>query len=200
MHKVYAKIWILCLLSVLFCFTAGPVLAADPSRAPAGEPDYYTIGKGDVLRIVVWKEEELSMEVKVRVDGRISMPLVDDVLAAGKTPLQLKAVITKKMSEFIEGPEVTVIVQNQVSQAYYVLGETSSNGEYPLDKEVTVLQALARAGGFTDWADQKNLLLLRRNAQGKEERIHINYRDIVSGKSQEQNILLQAGDTLVVPY
>jgi polysaccharide export outer membrane protein len=128
------------------------------------------------------------------------MPLVDEVLAAGRTPLQLKEKITASLSKFVEGPEVTVIVISQDSSAYYVLGEVEQNGEFPLEKEVTLLQALARANGFTDWADQKNLLLLRKDKNGEEKRIRINYRDIVSGKTPEHNLHLQPGDTLVVPY
>ena len=164
------------------------------------QEDYYLVGEGDILEIVVWKEQELSRQVKVRVDGRISMPLVNDVQAAGLTPLELKQVVTESLAEFIEGPEVTIIVQNQVSKSYYVLGEVQGQGEFELDKELTLLQALARAQGFTDWADQKNLLLLRKNGVGQEKRIRINYRDIISGKAPEQNLHIQPGDTLVVPY
>lgn len=186
----------ICLLT--FLFTAGLLQAGEGKQGQA-EPDHYIIGKGDVLEIVVWKEEELSREAKVRVDGRISLPLVDDVMAAGKTPMELKEVIYENMSRFIEGPEVTVIVQNQVSKAYYILGEVAANGEYPLEKELTLLQALAKAQGLSEWADEDDILLLRRTDNGGEKRIRIDYDDIVSGKTPEQNLMLEPGDTLVVP-
>ncbi len=193
MRGLHPRSWIPCLMgAVLFCLLSAPVQAEY-------QEDYYIIGKGDILEIVIWKEPELSRQVKVRVDGRISMPLVDDVQAAGLTPLELKEKIHNTLSDFIEGPEVTVIVQNQISKSYYVLGEVRGQGEFELDKELTLLQALARAQGFTDWADKKSLLLLRRGDNG-EERIHLNYRDIVSGDAPEQNLLIRPGDTLVVPY
>lgn len=193
MRRMNPGIWILCLLAtVLFC------LSASPAKAEIQE-DYYVIGKGDILEIVIWKEPELSRQVKVRVDGRISVPLVDDVQAAGLTPLELKEVVTREVAEFIEGPEVTIIVQNQISKSYYVLGEVRGQGEFELDKDITLLQALARSQGFTEWANKRRLLLLRQGENG-EERININYRDIVSGDAPEQNLLIKPGDTLVVPY
>ncbi len=161
--------------------------------------EYYVIGKGDVLDIIIWKEPELSRQAKVRLDGRISMPLVDDVMAAGKTPMELKQEITDHLGQFIEGPEVTVIVQNQISKSYYILGEVNSQGEYPMEKDVTLLQALARANGFTDWANKRNLFILRQTEDG-EKRINLNYREIIRDEAMEQNLLLMPGDTLVVPY
>ncbi len=193
MRRLHPGSWILCLLgAALFC------LSAAPAQAEVQE-DYYVIGKGDILEIVVWQEPEISRQVKVRVDGRISMPLVDDVQASGLTPLELKEIVTQNLAEFIEAPEATVIVQNQVSKSYYVMGEVNGQGEFELDKELTLLQALARAQGFTDWADKRNLLLLRQNKDG-EERFDINYRDIISGDAPEQNLQIKPGDTLVVPY
>ena len=164
----------------------------------AAESDHYLIGEGDVLDIVVWKEPELSKLVKVRVDGRISMPLVDDVLAAGKTPLQLKQIITQRLEEFIEAPEVTVIVNQQVSKSYYVLGEVRQQGEYPLEKDVNVLQAIAKTNGFTEWANKRNILLLRRSG-GNQQSFNIDYRDIISGSNPDLNMRIMPGDTIVVP-
>ena len=193
MCRMNPGIWILGLLgAALLCLSAAPVQAEV-------QEDHYIIGKGDILEIVVWQEPELSRQVKVRVDGRISMPLVDDVQAAGLTPLELKEVVTENLAEFIEAPEATVIVQNQVSKSYYVLGEVRGQGEFELDKELTLLQALARAQGFTEWADKRNLLLLRQGKDG-QERFEINYRNIISGDAPEQNLLIKPGDTLVVPY
>ena len=158
--------------------------------------DDYVIGEGDVLEINVWKEPELTRTLKVRVDGRISLPLLDDVQAAGKSPVELKNSIEEALSEYIEGPEVTVIVQNQSGQ-YYLIGEVAGTGAYPLQKNLTVVQAIAQAGGFTEWADKDEILILRRD-KGQEKRIKIDYESIVSGKTPEQNILLQPYDTLIV--
>ncbi len=193
MRGLHPMRWIACLMgAMLFCLSSGPVQAED-------QDDYYVIGKGDFLKIVVWKEPELSSQVRVRVDGRISMPLVDDVLAAGMTPLELKEVVTDRLAEFIEIPEVTVIVQDQISKSYYVLGEVRQQGEFALEKDLTVMQAITRAQGFTEWANKRNLILFRQSGD-REERIDINYRDIVAGSAPEQNFRIQPGDTLVVPH
>ncbi|WP_028575379.1 polysaccharide biosynthesis/export family protein [Desulfonatronovibrio hydrogenovorans] len=182
------------ILFILFisAILAGPVHSGQ-------ENEYYIIGKGDVLDIIVWKEPELSSQVKVRVDGRISMPLVDDILAAGMTPVELKQELTGHLSEFIEGPEVTVIVQNQISKSYYVLGEVAQQGEFPIEKDITLLQALAKSQGLTEWASKRNIFILRQTDDG-EERISIDYREIIRGNDPAQNIRIMPGDTLVVPY
>lgn len=171
-----------------------PVLLAGEQQSRRGD---YRIGKGDVLEINVWKEEDLTRTVTVRNDGKISLPLLDDIQAAGKTPMELKAVISNKLSSFIEGPVVTVIVKEQGSQRIYIIGEVKSIGEYVLNKDLTVVQALALAGGFTEWAKKDKIVLLRRS-QGKEQRMIINYDDIVDGEKPGQNILLQADDTIIV--
>lgn len=157
----------------------------------------YVVGKGDVLEINVWKEEELTRTITVRNDGKISLPLVDEVQAAGKSPIELKTAIQNKLSQFIEHPVVTVIVQSQASKQYYIIGEINNTGPFPLEKDLTVVQALSLAGGFTEWADKDDILLLRRTG-GKERRIKIDYDKIVSGKASEQNMLLQADDTIIV--
>jgi polysaccharide biosynthesis/export protein len=177
---------------MVFCLLLAAQVQAD------SVPDYYVIGKGDLLEIVVWQEPELSREVKVRVDGRISIPLADDILAAGMTPVELKNALTDRLKNYIETPEVTVIVRSQSSKSYYVLGEVRRQGEFELEKDITLMQALTRADGFTEWANKRNLLLLR-HVNGREQRIDINYRDIVSGAAPEQNLKIQPGDTLVVP-
>ncbi len=180
----------------LFLWTSHVQAAQDYQSMTLDE--HYIIGKGDVLNITVWREPDVSSQVKVRLDGRISMPLVDDVMAAGMTPVELKDVLTGHMAQFIEEPEVTVIVNNQVSKSYYVLGEVSQQGEFPIEKEITVLQALAKSQGLTDWASERNIFILRRNHDG-EQRININYRDIVRGDDPAQNVRIMPGDTLVVP-
>jgi len=166
----------------------------ESGQVDAGEE--YLIGKGDVLEINVWKEEELTRTLKVRVDGKISLPLLDDIQAAGRTPMELKNTIEERLSEFIEGPEVTVIVQNQTGQ-YYLIGEVAGTGAYPLQKDLTVVQALAQSGGFTEWSDKDNILILRRD-DGQETRIKVDYDEIVSGDAPEQNVLIKPNDTIIV--
>lgn len=158
----------------------------------------YKIGRGDVLEIHVWREPVLTRETFVRMDGMISLPLLDDIQAAGRTPMELKREIQARLSEFIEAPEVTVILKTAASQKFYMIGEIRSPGEYDLTKGLTALQAFALGGGFTEWADKDKILLLRRS-QGQEQRILINYKDIVKGKNPEQNLLIEADDTIIVP-
>lgn len=158
----------------------------------------YTIGKGDVLEVNVWREPMLSGEVVVRNDGMISIALAGDVHAAGRTTLDLKVEIQDRLRKYLGEPVVTVILRTPASQKFYVVGEVKTPGEYDLIKEMTVVQAIARAGGFTEWAKKDKLLILRSDG-GTETRISVNYGDIVKGRSIEQNILLRANDTIVVP-
>ena len=159
----------------------------------------YSIGIGDILRITTWKEEELSMEeVLVRTDGKISFPLVNDVEAAGLSPVELKRAIEAGLKEYVFNPVVTVHVASPNSQMIYVLGEVIRTGEYPLIKHLTVLQAFALAGGFTEWASKKEIILLRQE-NGKEKIYRINYKDITKGKDLSQNIKLKTDDTIIVP-
>jgi polysaccharide export outer membrane protein len=157
----------------------------------------YRIGSGDVLEILVWKEDDLSREVMVRLDGKITVPLLDDIPAAGKTPLELKTEIQTRLEDFIEGPFVTVTLKGTGSQKFYVLGEVAGTGEYTLTKKLTALQAFALAGGFTEWA-QKNEILVIRKIDDKDHMIRIDYRDIVRGKTPD-DIIIQANDTIIVP-
>ena len=160
--------------------------------------DSYRIGAGDVLEITTWKEPDFSREnVLVRTDGFISFPLLNDVQAAGSTPMDLKMVIETGLKDYVETPFLTVIVIDPASQKFYILGEIQKTGEFPLTKKLTVLQAFAMAGGFTEWASKKEILLLR-NEQGQEKIYRINYKNIIKGKV-EQNIKLQADDTIIVP-
>ena len=139
----------------------------------------------------------MTRTMSVRKDGKITLPLVDDVQAAGRTPMELKKVITREMSQYVESPSVTVIVQDQTSQQFYVIGEIAGTGAYPLTKDMTIIQGIALAGGFTEWADKDDILLLR-NKDGERQRMHIDYHEIVSGEGKEQNIMLQADDTIIV--
>jgi polysaccharide export outer membrane protein len=158
----------------------------------------YVIGPQDVLDVSVWKEPELSRIVPVRPDGKISLPLLSDVQAAGLTPAQLATHITQGLTEFIAGPEVTVIVTTINSQRIYIIGEVTRAGAYPLVPGMTVLQALSSAGGFTQFANIKNICLLRQE-KGQQMKYAFNYKDVTSGKKPEQNVLVKAGDTIIVP-
>ncbi len=179
-----------------------PPAAADKNARPpdnnAGDQGYI-IGPDDVLAINVWKEPEISRAVPVRSDGRISLPLVGEVQAAGRTPHELKEEITKKLENYISSPEVTVIVQDIRSKKFNVLGQVMRPGAYLLTNSTTVLDAIALAGGFRDFAKQKNIYVLRKNADGTETRLPFNYKDVIKGKNMEQNIKLQPRDTIVVP-
>lgn len=159
----------------------------------------YRIGAGDLLEIVTWKEPDFSREeVLVRTDGMITFPLLNDLQAAGLTPIQLKKVIEAKLNDYVANPVVTVTVRDPGSQVFYILGEVQKTGQYPLRTDLTVLQAFAMAGGFTEWASKKEIILFR--GKGGQEKIYrINYKDIVKGKNLEQNISLKANDTIVVP-
>lgn len=168
------------------------------AKAPATADPNYVIGPQDVLDIDVWKETELTRSVPVRPDGKISLPLLNDVQAAGLTPTQLSEEITTELKKFITDPQVTVIVTQINSQRVYILGEMTRPGAYPLLPAMTVLQALSSAGGFTPFANMKKIYVLR-NEGGKQEKFPFNYKEVVKGKNAEQNIVLKAGDQIVVP-
>jgi len=177
----------------------GTPVAGDAAVAKAASGDAkYVIGPQDVLDINVWKEAELSRVVPVRPDGRISLPLLNDVQAAGLTPGQLAAQITEGLKKFITSPQVTVIVTQINSQRVYILGEAMRPGAYVLLPGMTVLQALSSAGGFTMFANTKKIYVVRQTG-GKQEKFPFNYKEAVGGKHPEQNIVLQAGDQIVVP-
>ncbi len=159
----------------------------------------YVIGANDVLAISVWKEPDISRSVPVRSDGKISLPLVGELTASGQTPLQLEQEITKRLQSYISEPEVTVIVTDSKSQKVNILGMVARPGAYLLTSSTTVLDAIAMAGGFKDFAKQKSIYVLRQAPDGTQKRIPFNYKDVIKGKNPEQNIRLQAGDTLVVP-
>jgi polysaccharide export outer membrane protein len=170
------------------------------SSAPAKpHDDSFVIGNDDVLAINVWKEPDISRSVPVRSDGKISLPLVGEVQAAGRTPLRLEQDIAKKLSSYISEPEVTVMVQQINSEKFNILGQVTKPGSYPLTSSATVLDAIAMAGGFRDFAKQKSIYVLREAPDGKQTRIPFNYKNVVNGKHPEQNIQLEPRDTIVVP-
>ena len=161
--------------------------------------DSFVIGNDDVLLVNVWKEQEISKSVPVRSDGKISLPLVGEVQAAGQTPLKLEQAIAAKLKNYISDPEVTVIVQQINSQKFNILGQITRPGSYPLTNSPTVLDAIAIAGGFRDFAKKKSIYVLRQNADGTQARLAFNYNEVVKGKNLQQNVKLQARDTIVVP-
>jgi polysaccharide export outer membrane protein len=162
------------------------------------DSDQYVIGPEDVLYIHVWKEEALTRTIPVRMDGKISLPLIQEIKAAGLTPLQLKEVLTIRFKEFIENPIVSVTVMEANSCKVYVMGQVKNPGVYRLRSETTMLQIIPMAGGFTDWANQKKILIVRKE-DGREKRITVNYKKILSGKDPGLNVVLKAGDTIIVP-
>jgi polysaccharide export outer membrane protein len=186
---------------------AKPEAQETPASAQAGpddqpksvDPDKFLIGNDDVLAINVWKETELSRSVPVRSDGKISLPLVGEVQASGQTPRQLEQAIAVKLKSYISEPEVTVIVQQINSQKFNILGQVARPGSYPLTNSITVLDAIAVASGFRDFAKKQSIYILRQNPGGGQSRIPFNYKDVIRGKNAEQNVRLQPRDTIVVP-
>jgi polysaccharide biosynthesis/export protein len=161
--------------------------------------DDYMIGSDDVLAINVWKEPDLSRTVPVRPDGKITLPLVGDISASGNTPKQLQANIEQDLSNYISKPVVTVIVQEAKSHKFNIVGQIQKPGTYLLTTPMTVLDAIALAGGFRDWAKVKSIYVLRANANGVRARLAFNYKKVIKGNDIEQNIQLRTGDTVVVP-
>jgi polysaccharide export outer membrane protein len=164
----------------------------------ASDSDQYVIGPEDILYIHVWKEEALTRTIPVRMDGKISLPLIQEIKAAGLTPLHLKELLTTRFKEFIENPIVSVTVMEANSYKVYVMGQVKNPGVYRLRSETTVVQIIPLAGGFTDWANQKKILIVRKE-DGKEKRITVNYKKIINGKAPDSNVILRAGDTIIVP-
>jgi polysaccharide export outer membrane protein len=165
------------------------------SSSPAG-PE-YVIGPDDVLHVAVWKEADLTVTLPVRPDGKISLPLLNDVQAAGMTPQQLSQSLTEKLKKYIADPRVTVVVTAINSKRIYVTGEVLHAGATPMLPNMTVLQALSSAG-ISQFANTKRIYVLR-TENGKQQKLPVNYRKLVKGEQIEQNYLLQPGDTIVVP-
>jgi len=158
----------------------------------------YKIGAQDVLQIDVWKEPEITRSVPVRPDGKITLPLLNDIQAAGLTPMELGQKISEELRKYINDPQVTVSVEQINSRRVYVTGEVTRPGAFLLLPNMTVLQALTSAGGFTQFAKIKGIYVLR-TAGGKQLKLPFNYKAVIDGKKPEENIQLQPGDTIVVP-
>ena len=170
---------------------------ATAATAPAAEE--YTIGPDDLLAVNVWKEPEISRNVVVRPDGKISLPLVGDMRASGRTPVQLQEEIKGQLANYLANPEVTVILQEGRSQKFNILGEVEHPGAYPLSRSMTVLEAIAIAGGLRDFAKSRKIYVLRINGDGSRTRLQFNYKEVIKGQSLSQNVELQPRDTVVVP-
>lgn len=166
----------------------------NPTVTGAVDPNTYKIGPGDVVNIRVWREPELASQQAVRPDGKITMPLIGDVVAVDMTPNQIATQITTQLKEYIVNPSVMVAVVQVRSKKYTITGEVGRPGSYPLLVPTTVLDALTNAGGFRDFANRKKITILR-----GDERFKFNYNDVIKGKNREQNIELRDGDLIVVP-
>jgi polysaccharide export outer membrane protein len=159
-------------------------------------PEAYVIGPEDILNIYVWKEETLSRTVPVRVDGKISLPLVNEIQAAGQTPQQLQEMIAQRLKDFVADPVVSVIVMESNSIKVYVSGQVRNPGVHRLRSETTLLQIIPMVGGFTEWANPKKILVIRKEGD-KEIRMTVNYKKMVDGKIPA--LVLKPGDTIIVP-
>jgi polysaccharide export outer membrane protein len=167
------------------------------ARPSSATNSTYVIGPEDTLHVSVWKENDLTATLPVRPDGKISLPLLNDVQAAGLTPMQLADSVTEKLKKYVADPRVTVVVTAMNSQRIYVLGEVLHTGAMPLIPDMTVLQALASAG-FSQFANTKGIYVLRME-NGKQQKLPFNYKQVIKGDSPAQNITLRPGDTIVVP-
>lgn len=179
-----------------------PAETPAPAAGQPGEglkpPSDYVIGADDVLGVVVWREQDLSTDVRVRPDGLVSLPLVNDVQAGGLTPEEFRLALTKAFTKFVESPSVTVIVRQINSRQVFVLGEVVKPGTYPLTAPTTVLQMLAQAGGPTTYA-KKDKIAVVRTVEGRTTRHLFNFNEVAAGRKVEQNIVLRPGDTVIVP-
>ena len=191
-------------VAVLVWFVNGVTLAAGQTvttRVETSKPSDngdYRIGPEDVLQIIVWKNDTLSRSVSVRPDGKISLPLLDDVQAAGHTTGELRDLLTKRLADYVAAPEVSVIVTDVRSMKVSVIGEVPKPGRYELKSQTTVLDVLALAGGFSQFASRSRIVILRPDGQ-KMTRIPFNYNKVISAGGEAENFYLQPGDIVVVP-
>jgi len=180
--------------------------AATARQAPAGEqaaegtatPEDYVVGPGDVLGVLFWREAEMSGDVTVRPDGRITLPVIGEIQAAGLRPEALKGQVLAAASKYMTDPSVAIVVRTINSRRVFVTGRVTTPGAHTLVAPLTVMQAIALAGGVTEYADAKNITVLR-NENGKALTFKFNYKDVARGRNLEQNIQLRPGDTVIVP-
>lgn len=191
--------WLFALLGAVFAVGCSGRGAAPPPEDAPGEREEYVIGIPDVLKIVVWKNPELSVEVPVRRDGKISVPLVDDVQAEGLTPEELKEVLTEALAEYVTAPDVTVVVQETNSHTVTVVGGVARSGQIALTRQMRVVEAIATMGGFGPFARKDRIKIIREQPGGKPIEFVFNYGAYTAGKAPESNLLLRPGDTIIVP-
>jgi polysaccharide export outer membrane protein len=178
----------------------GPETAAQQSTPPSKHvTDDYIIGPSDILAIDVWKDTELTRTITVRPDGKISLPLVGELDVNGLTAKQVQHLIVQRLAEYISNPQVTVMVQEVKSQTYVIVGKVVKPGSYELGKPTTVLEAIAIAGGFLDFAKVNKVKIIRPRAGGQPETLYFDYKQVLKGKNTEQNVDLRNGDTIVAP-
>jgi polysaccharide export outer membrane protein len=172
-----------------------------PPNTPNLKPvsDDYVIGPSDLLAINVWKDAELSRTVPVRPDGKISLPLIGELQVSGLTALQVQRMVADRLKEYISNPEVSVIVQDVKSRTYVILGKVTKPGSYELGKPTTILEAIAIAAGFLDFAKPSKIYVIRPTGNGSSETLHFDYKRVIKGRNPEQNVELKSGDTIVVP-
>jgi polysaccharide export outer membrane protein len=196
---------VLLLMCIFVLLTSGPARGQEEAAASAEtksvpQGSAYVIGKEDVLQVDVYGEAELSgANLPVRPDGMISLPLIGDVRAAGRTPEELSQVLILRYADHVRSPVVTVMVTQINSFKVYLMGRVGKAGEIILGRETRLLQVLALAGGFADFANTKRILIIREDDSGGQQRIEVNYEKIISGESMEMNLKLKPGDTIVVP-
>jgi polysaccharide biosynthesis/export protein len=201
LFAITVALWLLGSVGSAFAATQAPATTPNGSPvAPAGTtvPADYVIGPDDVLTVIFWREKELSGDVSVRPDGRISLPLLNDVNAAGLTPDELRLRLTEAANELLEEPTVTVVVKQINSRRVFITGQVGKPGPYPLVGPMTVVQLIALAGGVHEYADEKNISIFRVE-NGRQVSLRFNYRDFKKRKNLEQNVELKPGDTVIVP-
>ena len=172
--------------------------AAAPRATDPVVPAGYVIGTDDVLSIVYWKDKDMSADAKVRPDGRIALPLINEVQAAGLTPEQLHTKLTEESKKYMEDANITVVVREINSRKAFITGEVNKPGPYPLTSATTVMQLISLAGGLKEYANAKNITIMR-SEHGQQVALKFNYKDVAQGKNLQQNIELKPGDTVVVP-
>ena len=197
-HTTISAMRLAAAAAVLAALLPRGLSAADPPSRADTSPvtGEYRLGAGDKLRIEVYKDAQVSQSVQIRPDGKITLPLVGDIEATDKTPLELRDQITKSLREYITNPVVTVIVVEALSAQVFVTGEVAKSGPVPILGPLNIVQALAMAGGFNEWAKKKDIRILRQGPNGLQT-IHFNYNDAIQGEARP--VYLKAGDTIVVP-
>lgn len=202
---------LLCVVLAAPAFAQAPKPAPPPAAAPQASPapataaaptaelpPDYVIGPDDVLGIVYWKDKDMTIDAHVRPDGRIALPLLNEVQAAGLTPEQLRTRLTEESQKYMEDPNITVVVRMINSRKTFITGEVNKPGSYPLTSPTSVMQLIAMAGGLREYANSKKIVIMR-TENGRQISLQFNYKDVIAGKNLKQNIELKPGDTVVVP-